>query len=152
MEEITEGEVVEAHERRVERDAAKWQILNTNGEEVTFRAGTEVFVVHKSGMIYREWEKEAKRRANGGAMYPKFEGVIITAADTAFEPIGKVQALDNEKYVSVLQIVDTQLEERQHRLNELRKRYLTLPWGTPEKDDVRDQIVTLEKKVLGDPL
>lgn len=154
-EELNEGEVIEPHVRHVERDAAKWQIISTDGEEVTFRAGTEVFRVHKSGTIYKEWEREAKRRADGGKMEQPYAGMIInTTPEPVFE-IGKdgmrdIQRGESKSYAPMLRMIDTQLEERQHRLSELRKKYNAMDWGV-EKDAVLLQMVDLEKKILGDP-
>jgi hypothetical protein len=179
MEELTEGEViVPKMRRRIERDASKWKILKVESTKdpddacVTFQAGTYlnkagmeipvIFHCHKSGMIYREWEKEAKRRAAGGKIeeaqpYTDIEATYVTMEDKPLEEM--VTRSPNEDRrpgdpfpePKLVRIVDSQLEERQHRLNELRKQYTHMDWDNPEKDKVREAIVALEKRVLGDP-
>jgi hypothetical protein len=154
IEELEEGEVIRPT-RRVERDAAKWKILSTKGDEVTFQAGTEVFRCHKSGMIYREWEKEAKRRVAGGKMVEPMPGVvIIRATEPVFQPIAKEES---PTYAPMLRLIDSQLEERQHRIGDLRKKAALLDWCNHDKDictgkcRLIDDIRSIEKRILGDP-
>jgi hypothetical protein len=68
IEQLNEGEPIVPRKRHVERDALKWVVLSEDGDNVVFRVGTEVFECHKSGVIYKEWYKEVKRREVGGEM------------------------------------------------------------------------------------
>jgi hypothetical protein len=96
MQELSEGECIKPHARHVERDALAWKMLKIDGDEITFQAGTEVFVCHKEGMIYREWEKEAKRRAAGGKMVEPMPGVVIIRAT---EPYLSLSRRENQRHM-----------------------------------------------------
>lgn len=165
MKEMEEGEVITPHTRHVERDALQWQILSRDGEEVTFRAGTEVFRCHKGGIIYREWEKEANRRAAGGSMYETYKGMVLSSGP---EPVfgretpdregwSPIQKGESMGYVPLLKLIDSQLEERQHRIEDLRKRAAVLDWCDHDKGictgkcELIDDIRSIEKRILGDP-
>jgi hypothetical protein len=154
IEELNEGIPIMPRKRHVERDALKWRILRMKGDEVTFRAGTEVFRCHKSSMIYREWVKELHRREMGGAMEEPGEVMVINT-QPIFEPIWKAE--EARTYVPVLRMIDSQLEERQHRIEGLRKKAALMDWCNHERDictgkcKIVDEIVAIEKKMLGDP-
>jgi hypothetical protein len=158
-EELTEGKPIVPQSRQLWRDATRWKIIDMSEEEdpcVTFQAGTYpsedgleipvVFRCHKSGMIYREWEKERMRREAGGSAPPEPDLVQAIPVEAIFQrgPEPKTEV------PPVVRLVDSQLEERQHRLNEMRRKFHLLNWGD-EKDRLLSEIVALEKKVLGDP-
>lgn len=162
IEELNEGLPIVPRSRKLERDASKWTVLEVSNEEdpcVTFQAGTYtnragmvipvIFKCYKSGMIYREWEKEARRRAAGGSIEEK-QPYIDIDAEPVFEPIAK--AVEARVILApVVQMVDSQLEERQYRIGELRRKYAALDWGDPQKEEVLEELRALEKKILGDP-
>jgi hypothetical protein len=58
----------------------------------------------------------------------------------------------------MLRLIDSQLEERQHRIEYLRKKSHQLGWCEHDKDictgmcKVIDEIRDMEKKILGDPI
>lgn len=157
MEELTEGEPIVPKARRLWRDAARWKVLHVEHEEedpcVTFQAGTYTssdgiempvtFRCYRSGLIYQEWEKERQRREAGGPIPEDF--AERTLVQTFVRQEEAPQA-----FAPVVRLIDSQLEERQHRLSEMRKKFNQLDWGD-EKDKLLSEIVALEKKVLGDP-
>jgi hypothetical protein len=155
--ELNEGEVIQP--RRVEKDALLWKILKIQGDEVTFQSGNAVFKCHKSGLIYKLWEKEYNRRANGGAVEEPLPGIVIAVRESGgepvFEPIGKAVAVTH--YAPMVRLVDSQLEERQYRMGDLRKKAALLDWCNHEKDictgkcKLLDDIRAIKKKILGDP-
>ena len=165
-EEINEGEVIIPRTRRkIEKDATKWKILETGGEGndayVVFQAGTYtntqgieipvIFKCHKTGIIYREWEKEAKRRMAGGDVPQEREPepyIDIEPASAIFQRVPEPE----EKLPMVVQLIDSQLEERQYRLSKLRDKLKILDGSDSEAEEIRKEIRRLEKKILGDPV
>jgi hypothetical protein len=154
--ELTEGEPIEPATRRVERDALKWEVVSEDGDEVTFRAGTEVFECHKSGVIYREWEKEARRREAGGALEEPCS-ITVISTQPVFELFAREAAEEVKSYAPMLKLVDSQIEERELRIGDLRKKAALMDWCNHEvgictgKCKLLDEIRDIEKKILGDP-
>jgi hypothetical protein len=159
-EELTEGEPIVPKARQVWRDATRWKILSISKDPdiVKFQAGTYlssdgiempvIFECYKDGMIYREWEKEARRRDAGGQIEEPYLDVEVVRGRPLVEVFAREES--EKKFAPVVRLVDSQLEERQHRLREMRKKFRELDWGD-EKDRLLSEIVALEKRVLGDP-
>jgi hypothetical protein len=152
--ELNEGEPIEPGQRHVERDAVKWVVVSEDGGNVVFRAGTEVFECHKGGVIYREWEKEVRRReAGGGVEEPS--GITVISTQPVFELFPKAE--EAHSYAPMLKLVDSQLEEREFRIGDLRKRAALMDWCDHDHDictgkcKLLDEIREIEKKILGDP-
>lgn len=159
VEELNEGEPIVPKARQLWRDAARWKVLKVEGEEedacVTFMAGSYMssdgvempvtFRCYKSGMIYKEWEKEFRRREAGETVAEPQDFQEGTLVQTFVR-----QEVAKKPFEPVVRLIDSQLEERQYRLNEMRKKFRELDWGD-EKDRLLSEIVALEKKVLGDP-
>jgi hypothetical protein len=127
--------------------------LTEGDPEVLLQVGTYTVQCRKNGRFYREWVKEAQRRAQGGAVPDDqpYEYYIEAPLEIFRAPPAA------EERMPVLRLVDSQEEERLLRLSKLRRELATIAYCNHEKDictgecKITEEIREMEKKILGDP-
>jgi hypothetical protein len=117
----------------------------SNGMEIPVNIHT-----NKSGMIYRHWRAELERRSAGGVRKLD-EGQIYEIDPIAKDAIPErppVQEKPKDRDKTLVQVfIDEDRRQILARLGELRSqlRLTTAP------DEIREEILELEKRLLGDP-
>ena len=129
------------------------RILNEEGDLVTFQAGRTSFTCSKSGVIYRDWLR-IKEGSPPEERHFTSSYVFSPVTEEGVYPFSKPEA--TRELPPVVKLPDSQLQERQSRMRDLRKKSALLGWCFHERDIctgkclVLDKIAELEKKLLGE--